>query len=170
MDEAVRVMRAVADAIESAHGLGLVHGRVSATNVLFTDDGPVVGDLVHAAALGMREAPTTDAAAVVHLAASLVDPDDRFPRATAYRAVCRWSAESDASVRGFLAALQRLDHLAVGDAKAALPPAGTAPAVCAPPPLDRSTAFGLVAGVSLGVGAVVGAVATWLPAVASVLR
>lgn len=164
VDEAIRIVRIVADALDSAHRLGLAHGRVSATNVVFTDDGPVVCDLVQAAAVrGVGpgdDAVAADAASLVHLAARLVDGDDRAPRAAAYRSLCRWSAESCTDLAGFVAALDRLD-LAFDDVEA--PPVHVTPA-SVPTPNGDHAALGLVVSVSLAVGALVGVIGTLLPA------
>lgn len=167
VDDAVRIVRTVADALDSAHRLGLAHGRVTPANVVFTEDGPVLCDLVQSAAVhGVgpgEQAVANDAAALIHLAASLVDGDDRSPRAAAYRSLCRWSAESCTDLTGFVAALDRLDQVAH---EAPAPPAANP----APAPQGTTTgtpdhaALGLVVSVSLAVGTVIGVVGTLLPA------
>lgn len=155
VDEAIEVVRTVADAIASAHRLGLTHGRITPSNVLLTETGPVVCDLVQAAALG-RDG-TSDAADLVRLAAQLVDDQDRSPRAAAFRSLCRWSHESEVGLDGFVAALAKLDEV----------PAPSVVARPAPPPpaapRDHAS-LGLVVGASLAVGALLGAVSTVLPA------
>ncbi len=164
IDQAVEVVRTVAEAIGSAHGLGLTHGRLTATNVLLTEGGPVVCDLVQAAARhrsGLGEnAVERDTADLIHLAASLVNDTDRSPRAAAYRSLCRWSAESGAGLDGFIAALERLDQ--VVEPPMPLPTTTTAPMSTGP--ADHAS-VGLVVSASLAVGALLGAVATLLPAV-----
>lgn len=157
IDEAVDVARTVADAIAAAHRVGLVHGRLRTSNVLLTPDGPVVCDLVQAAALG--RARDCDAADLVHLASLLVDADDRSSRAAAYRALCRWSNESDVGIDGFVAALARLDE--IPDTPAS-PPMDAATPAQRPRPDHAST--GLVVGASLAVGTVMGVMGTVLPA------
>lgn len=157
VDEAVELVRIVADAIDSAHRLGMVHGRLHPGNVLLTPDGPVVCDMVQAGALGRpRDRDVTD---LVHLASLLVDPGDRSPRAAAYRALCRWSNESDVGLDGFVAALARLDE--IPEPPAASPVAPTAPVARA---RRDHASTGLVVGASLAVGTVMGVVGTVLPA------
>lgn len=159
IDDAVDLVRTVADAVVSAHRLGLTHGRLVPSNVLLTAEGPVVGDLVQAAALGRSR--DRDAQDLVHLASLLVDPEDRSSRAAAYRALCRWSNESDVGVDGFVAALARLDEIPEPAAPAF--GAGRPSTPASPRPDHAST--GLVIGASLAVGAVMGALGTVLPAV-----
>jgi hypothetical protein len=56
--EVVTVLAPVAAALAHAHDMGLVHGDVSAANVLFTAEGrPLLADLGVARALGEREEP-----------------------------------------------------------------------------------------------------------------
>lgn len=163
VDDAIQIVRTVADALDSAHRLGLAHGRVAATNVIFTDDGPVVCDLVQSAAVhGIgpgSDAVAADAAALVHLAATLVDGDDRSPRAAAYRSLCRWSAESCTDLTGFVAALDRMDQ-AFDDAPVTPPPVVAATATA---PGSDHAALGLVVSVSLAIGTLIGVVGTLLP-------
>ncbi|MDZ7674984.1 MAG: hypothetical protein U5K30_07950 [Acidimicrobiales bacterium] len=162
VDEAAPLVRSVADALASAHRLGLAHGRVRATNVVFTDDGPVLCDLAQSAALGREASIAGDVADLVHLAASLVADADRSPRAVAYRAICRWSAESATDVAGLVAALDRLDQVRPAPPR---PPPAPAPAEPRGMPVDAtvgSAAAGLVVGGSLVVGTTVGALATLL--------
>lgn len=157
IDEAVDLVRTVADAVTSAHRLGLVHGRLHAGNVLLTPDGPVVCDLVQSGALGRPR--DRDAADLVHLATLLVDPDDRSPRAAAYRSLCRWSSESDVGLEGLEAALVRLDEIAESPSPTRATPPG--PVTRARP--DHAST-GLVVGASLAVGTAMGVVGTVLPA------
>lgn len=161
-DEAIEVACTVARALAAAHGVGLVHGRVSARNVVFTDAGPVVTDLVQAAALGRRADFGDDTVALLHLAASLVDGDDHSPRVSAYRSVCRWAIESDAGLAGFVRALQRL-AATPGDVHA--PPAPGSIAAVGPdaPAHLHSAVAGLVIAAALAAGAVIGAVGSLLP-------
>lgn len=160
VDEAVEVVRTVASAVASAHGLGLTHGRLTPSNVLLTAQGPVVCDLVQAGALDRRSEPERDAADLIRLATSLVDGDDRSPRAAAYRALCRWSSESEAGVDGFIDALDRLDQVAK-------PATATPPAVPMPAdgPRRDDAPVGLLVSASLAVGALVGAASALLPAI-----
>ena len=154
LDQAIEIVRTVADAIRSAHGLGLCHGHLTPNNVLLTGTGPVVCDLVQAGALDRPR--DRDAADLVHLASQLVDAEDRSPRAAAYRSLCRWSTESDVGLDGFVAALARLDELPE-------PPA-VAPPDEPPRPAPRDDAsIGLVVGASLAVGTLLGAIGTVLP-------
>ena len=167
VDDAVRIIRVVADALDSAHRLGLAHGRIKATNVVFSDAGPVLCDLVQAAAVhGVGpgdDVVAADAAALIHLAASLVDGGDRSPRAAAYRSLCRWSAESCTDLAGFVVALDRLDQVA-SEARA-MPRANSVPAFQGTPTVTPDhAALGLVVSVSLAVGAVIGVVGALLPA------
>ena len=160
VDEAIDLVRTVADAIASAHRLGLVHGRLHANNVLLTPSGPVVCDLVQAGALDRPR--DRDAADLVHLASLLVDPNDRSSRAAAYRALCRWSHESDVGVDGFVTALARLDEVPEHAPPSPSPIDSAAPAGRTP---SDHASTGLVVGASLAVGTVMGVVGTVLPAV-----
>lgn len=163
VDEAVAIVRTVAEALDSAHRLGLAHGRVHASNIVFTDAGPVVCDLVQSGAVHgvgrSDDAVAADAAALIHLAVTLVDGADRSTRAAAYRALCRWSAESCTDLIGFVAALDRLD-LAVDDDPT---PAVAAPVTDAPAPVRDHAALGLVVSISLALGALIGVAGTLLP-------
>lgn len=162
IDEAVALVRTVAAAMDAAHGRGLTHGRLTATNVLLTDEGPVVCDLVQAAALRrsatQEHSATCDTTQLIHLAASLVDGTDRSPRATTYRSLCRWSAESGAGLQGFVAALGRLDPAVESPTR--LPTTTATPPSASP---ADNASVGLVVSISLAVGALVGGLATRLP-------
>ena len=171
VDDAVDLVRTVADALDSAHRIGLAHGRVSASNVLLTDDGPVLCDLVQSAAVhGVgpgEEAVAADAAALIHLAALLVDGADRSPRAAAYRSLCRWSAESCTDLTGFVVALSRLDapttEAPTTEAPTPGPDAGASSTTTAATPRSDHAALGLVVSVSLVIGTLIGVAGTLLP-------
>ncbi len=158
VDEAVAVTRTVADAIGSAHRRGLAHGRLTATNVALTESGPVVCDLVQSAALHRAGDATRDTRDVIRLAASLVAPDDRSRRASAYRRLCRDAAVSAVDLDGFVAALALLGSVDE--------PSHPSPAVApAPRPHADDGSFALVVTVSFVFGALVGAAGTLFPVV-----
>ncbi len=156
VDDAVEVVRTVAEAIDSAHRLGLTHGHISPSNVLRTESGPVVCDLVQAGALDRSAGD--DAADLLRLATTLVDGEDRSPRAAAYRSLCRWSSESSAGLDGLVAALSRLDQLATTPT-----PTVPTPAASVPPAERLDEAIGVVVAASLAVGVFIGAAGTLFP-------
>ncbi|WP_436793234.1 hypothetical protein [Actinospongicola halichondriae] len=162
VDEAVALARTVAEAVDSAHEVGLTHGRITASNVALTEAGPAVCDLVQSAALGRPGDVAADTRDAIRLAASLVAADDRTPRAAAYRALCRDAAAAGVGLDGFVRALRRID----GTARDDRPP----PTVPVTPPIPVGNvvddgSVGLVVAVSLAFGVLVGAIGTVLPAV-----
>lgn len=158
--EAVALAHVLAQAVASAHGLGLVHGRISATNVVLGPDGPLLCDL----ALGHIRTTTDgsesddDVGNLVRLCVGLLAPDDDTAPAAALRSLCR-SAPTSHDLHALLAALDRLR---------AAPPAPTARTTpsaprAAAPRGAPAPAAALVVGASLTVGALLGMAGTLLP-------
>lgn len=160
---AISLLQTLADALRVAHAAGLAHGRITARNVVLTADGggPVLTDLAQAGAEGRDSTPRDDTRALLHLASRLVDGTDRSPRAAAYRAVCRWSLESEAALDGVLAALDRIDAAASIDEH----PAAASIATRRVEPRPGPPATAVAVGLALAAGATLGAVGTLLPAV-----
>jgi serine/threonine-protein kinase len=52
VDEAVRLAREIAEAVEHAHGHGIVHRDIKPENILMAEDGPLIADFGIAKALG----------------------------------------------------------------------------------------------------------------------
>lgn len=171
VEEAIPLVTTLGDALAATHALGLAHGRVRATNVVFADDGPVLCDLAQAGALGRDATPTGDVADLVQLAAALVDGSDRSPRAAAYRAVCRSAAGSlgsPGSAAGLAGLVAACAHVEAAGAPPPPPPppraaTATEPRGRHPDPTVGSASAGLVVGTSLLVGTTVGALTTLLP-------
>lgn len=164
LPEAVEVTARLAGALAAAHGVGLTHRRLHAGNVLVSATGPVVTDLVQAAATG-RPAPGADPVAVdvadlARMAHDLVDPADRSRRAAAYRSVCTTVADEPArGLRGLVEGLQR-----VVAPPSPRPQAKPGPVSAEPPSAPTSAVVALVVAVAAALGIVLGAASTMLPA------
>lgn len=162
LDEAVPIVRTIAEALASAHELGLYHGAIASDAIGFGDHGPLLLDLPLAAtAPTLAHAGRTDVVSLLHLAAGLVDPADASPPAAAYRSLCRWGVDTEPPLDVIVAALGRLG---------APPPP---PQPCPPPPppaqaVPTSTdldarAVAVVVGSALVLGAFLGIAGTLLP-------
>lgn len=158
------VLAAVADALAAAHGAGVSHGHVSATNVVFRDARPLVTDF------GLTEARTgrceplpfrADVRDLAAMGAELLDPADRSGEADALRSVLRWAGDDpDATLEDLRRGLtvSPAGGAAIGPPPPAPPPGGPQPAV-----RRRNRPAVLAGAAALIVGLVVGAAAVLLP-------
>lgn len=72
VDDTLRVLGAVLDAIAEAHGIGIVHGDLKAANVFLDSDGPKVGDFGVARILAEETGTTTISATPAYAAPEIL--------------------------------------------------------------------------------------------------
>lgn len=161
--EARGLLGDVAAALGAAHGAGVAHGRVTASNVLLRDGRPLLADF------GLREARTglpvadpfrTDVTDLATTGIELLDEDDASVEAEALRALLRWAADDPD------ATLADLRHgLAATETPTPLPPPPPPPPLpAASPSPDRRHVPALLVGTgALVLGLLAGAAAVLAP-------
>lgn len=108
-EEARRILRALADALSAAHGVGVAHGHVTPSNVVFIGDKPLLTDF------GITEARTgrpdahpfrTDVRDLATLGVQLLDGAGPDTGTDSLRRVLQWVADDpDATLQGLRLAL-----------------------------------------------------------------